>query len=204
MKRIIGALLVVMTLGSTGTAFAFNGAREGFLMGFGIGASQYTIDYGKNSGSYYYYSGPTGKESTTGVETDLKIGYGFTDQFQMFYTNKVNFGSTDDRSGDSQLTVHGLTAIGANYYFSPTSPSFFLGGGVGLAAHRIIDTDSDSNGNDEDNNSGTGFYINGGFEFAKHWNVELSVVMDSIDYGGTYDGDRSALTYMITINGLAY
>lgn len=187
MKRIIGALLVVMTLGSTGTAFAFNGAREGFLLGFGIGASQYKID---------------DTDSKSGLETDLKIGYGFTDQFQMFYTNKVHWSSSDDYYGDSHLTVHGLTGIGANYYFSPTSPSFFIGGGVGLAAHRIINTDSDNN-NDSDNNSGSGFYVNGGFEFAKHWSIELAAVKDTIDYGG-FAGDRGAWTYMITLNGLAY
>lgn len=189
MKRIVGALLVVMALGSTETAFAFNGERQGFLLGFGIGASSYKI---------------SDKDGKIGLETDLKIGYGFTNQFQVFYTNKVNFSTYDDAGyshDESGLSLHGLSAIGANYYFSPLAPSFFVGGGVGLASHGDISTDSEHDSDSSESNSGAGFYISGGYEFARHWNVELAVIRDSIDYER---GNRSAWTYMVTLNGLAY
>ena len=182
MKKIVGALLVVLALGSTETAFAFNGERQGFLMGLGIGVSSCKVE---------------NRDSRVGLETDLKIGYGFTNQFQLFYTNKVNFSSAE--GDDSGLAVHGLTGIGANYYFSPEAPSFFVGGGVGLASDYLISTDSDD---DTDSHSGTGYYLNGGFEFARHWNVELSVIRDSIDYGGSEN--KGAWTFMVTINALAY
>lgn len=180
MKKIAGALLVVMALGSTETAFAFNGERQGFLLGLGVGASSYTIE---------------NRDGKTGLETDLKIGYGYTNQFQVFYTNKVNFGSAE---GDYSLQMHGLTGIGANYYFNPLAPSFFVGGGVGLATHNFISSDSE---HDSISDSGAGVYISGGYEFARHWNVELSIVRDSIDYDR---GSRSAMTFMVTVNALAY
>jgi hypothetical protein len=182
MKRIVGALLVVLALGCTESASAFDGQRQGFLLGFGVGAGSYKIE---------------DRDSKAGLVTDLKIGYGFTDQFQLFYTNKVTWRSADDWDGDG-LILHGLTGIGANYYFRPAAPSFFVGGGLGLASHGFISTDSDV---DSESDSGFGFYLGGGFEFARHLNVEFSVLWDTIDYG--YD-DASAWTYMVTLNALAF
>lgn len=177
MKRLLGALLIVLALGSMETAAAFNGQRQGFLLGFGLGASSLKYEAGG---------------SNTSLVSDLKLGYGFSDQFLLFYTNKVNWRSA---GGDVDgLALHGMSGIGANYYFTPNAPSFFLGGGVGLASRYLIRTDSDG---DINSHSGTGFYLGGGFEFARHWNLELSVIRDTTD-------GLSAWTYMVTINALAY
>jgi hypothetical protein len=55
--------------------------------------------------------------------------------------------------------------LGARYYFSAASPSFMVGGGIGVSAYYEPFWD--------ETGGGVGFWVEGGYEFAKHFSAKL-------------------------------
>ena len=88
--------------------------RQGFRLGFGIGAANTTID------DYFYND----NLSSTGFATSFEIGYAPTNQLSINYFNNVNFGSSDDQ-------VSGITALTVNYYINNTPDTMYIVAGIG-------------------------------------------------------------------------
>lgn len=72
--RLLSLLVLAASLLLCADAHAFDGQRKGFVLGFGAGPGH--LDFGQE------------KESTWGVQTDLKIGAGLNDQTLLHYTGK--------------------------------------------------------------------------------------------------------------------
>jgi len=178
-KVLLLTTVVMMLIGISGSAFAWDGERQGFLLGLGIG-----LDATNNNPEY------GDSKTEVGLGTDFKLGYAFTNQLMLLYTNKVGWLSID-----SVIVTDGLSALGMNYYLDPKAPSFFFGGGLGVA---LRDAPFEE---DAVNSTGFGFYAETGYEFARHWNVALT-----LRYGNPKSDDwsTSAISAALTVNVLGY
>jgi hypothetical protein len=67
--------------------------------------------------------------------------------------------------------------------FSPSSPSAFVKGTVGGGI--VADVDFDSGGFDS-NDTGLGFSISGGYEFARHWSIEAGAMFARLENGNNH------------------
>lgn len=147
------SLVCVVMLGlGAGPARAFDGGRQGFLLGFGVGAGlldapNYSVGQGNS-----------------GVQTDLKIGHGISEQWQVFYTGKQYW-----RYSDGGFMTGGFPALGTAYYLKAMPPSAFVTGGAGAwlmgagaagfgAGLSVI---------------GPGMFLGVGYEMARHISLEL-------------------------------
>ena len=125
------------------------------------------------------------------VVTDFRVGWAVNDQVLLYYQNIATFGS-DMFGRDKDLLA--LSGFGTTYMFSPTSPSAFVNGAVGVAVAGDFNFDSGST----DSDSGSGFSIGGGWEFSRHLSVEGGIMF--LRETGFYD----YRVYRVTFNYLFY
>lgn len=159
------ALLLALTAASSGAIAGQN--RQGFIIGLGIGPSNLEVQ------------SDTADDSYSGTGTSFMLGGGVNDQFTIYYVSDVVFFTRDttDDFGDtnSDLWAAGLAGIGLSYYFSPDARSAYIGGAFGLSSMTdVVDSSISSY-------SGNGFSLTLGFEFARHFNVELNLIRSSMD-----------------------
>jgi len=133
-------------------ARAFDGHRRGFVLGFGAGPGH--LDFGQE------------KESTWGVQTDLKLGAGLTDQTLLHYTGKQIW-----HSDHNIAFTEAMPMLGVTHYLKPEGPSFFLSGagGAAILAAGI--------GGEVGGTVGPAGFLGGGYEFARHFQVEAGVAI---------------------------
>lgn len=172
--------LVFLTIMFTSPAQAFDKDRKGFMLNLGAGFGQGKLKL----------STPIGDDSEdgTGVSTDFKIGAGLSPQSVLYYTNRVIWWSANGVSINT-----GMSAAGYSYFFNPQAPSFFLSGSLGLGVASFENSDSES---------GFGWGIGAGYEFATNWVIEVSYlsakVYDEGDFGLT------ASNLALTLSWFAY
>jgi len=183
MKKIKIITTVCMLLSAYSNLYSFDGERNGFILGGGIGGG-----YLSNSTSYNSYSNT---DSRGVFLTNFKIGYAPGNTLEIYYISKVNWW------GQSDITFTlGLSAIAATFYLdSATETGWSISGGLGLSSLSAPFEE------DLESSDGFGLFIGGGYEFAKHWNVELDLFYSAITDSGS---DLNSFGVQITINGLAY
>lgn len=167
----LALLLLVAPL----TASAFDGDRKGFMLNLGAGFGQ-----GKLSGSSDSVDG-------TGFGTDFKIGGGTSSQLMIYYTNRVVWYSPD---GTSSTWYNSMSAAGVSYFLNPDAPSFFFSGALGIGVISI--------GDGFDSETGFGFTLGAGYEFARNFIAEITYM-----YAGL-DNDLSISNIMVSVAWLAY
>jgi len=150
--------------------------RKGFYAAFGLGYHSINNKYND-----YNYN-----EDKSGLVTSLNIGYGFTNNFLLFYSNNVSWYNIDSVD-EENLIANGLTAIGISYF---VQKNLYLTASYGLAsAVNLSDSDSATF-------SGTGYELGAGYEFAQRWNIEGIYRNSSFDTEkssyGTYDIDAES------------
>ena len=118
--------------------------RRGFIIGGGLGP-------GLTAGDL---------DTKVGVATDFKIGAMIGESVQLYYGNKMNF--TGGELVDFQGT--GVGGLGVTYQM----PSGFRVNGLVGFSSWVVYVDSDSNAE-----VGFGAGAGIGYEFAKHWVVNL-------------------------------
>lgn len=194
MFRFIGlGTVCLMLIGLAGPAVALDGTRKGFILGggLGFGSSKWTIDASQ------LFGGSEESKTKSGLSTDFKIGGGITEQFLLYWHNRVNWTSQSAVGGGDITVVFGNSGLGAAYYFTPAAPAGYLMGQVGfmsIAAPFESNTSSDS---------GAGFLVGGGYEFSPHWSVEGFFGYGSPDTGiGSVD--QSVRSFGVSFNGLWY
>ena len=166
---------------SVNVAAAWDGERQGFLLGIGLG-------YGSAKESYPVLSG-----DVTGLATDFKIGYAFSNQEALIYATKSVWGKFNSGAiSTSDTYIDQLASISFISWFSERTPSLYVTGGVGKIASKNLDAS-------EVEVSGIGIHLGIGFEFVRHWSIELNYVPPApVDFDGTIK------MYLLTVNVLAY
>ncbi|NOY88476.1 MAG: hypothetical protein GXO93_03675 [FCB group bacterium] len=149
-KFILVAIIVYLIFAIVIQTEAFDGKRDGFVLGFGLGAGK------------VYFS----KENHTGLSTDFKIGAGVSKHVVLFWANQFIW--------YSGLTYYRLNGIGGAYYFKPSSPSLYFTGAIGLATLGTIDPVKFRS--DGISKFGMGFGV--GYEFSKNYSFEANYLTE--------------------------
>lgn len=150
---------------------AFDDNREGFIVGLGAGFQTINIDFN-------YSGSEVRSDSEGGFATSFKIGWGITNQFSLYYVRNASWYSAayDDGFSISDITYTiGIDGVGATYYLSPSSPSGYLLGAIGIgdiSAPFESDIGSDT---------GSAIMFGGGYEASEHIHLEATFLTTNID-----------------------
>ena len=174
MKKIIISSILASVL-TVSTASAFDDQREGFLASIGAGLNLTNTSIYNNS------------ETSFGLSTAFKIGYGFNNQFLLYYTNDVSWYGLD--VSDDWYTT-GASSIGASYYIEENSPYYVLGSiGIGGLSNFTAGDGSDT---------GMAFALGGGYEYSPH------VLLEGTWQHVSAEDDVSSNVFKFTINYMWY
>jgi hypothetical protein len=130
------------------------------------------------------------------------IGGGITEQFVLYYENRVAWFSTDVftlRGEQSLTTVFSVGLLGASYYTKAEAPSLYALGSIGTSTWMTpFESGTDSF-------YGLGVSAGFGYEFRAHWGVEATVnwgnpKKDSAGVERSYSG----LSVLVTVGAMAY
>lgn len=177
--------MTLLVFGCSWNAYALDGERKGFIIGIGAGLHRVSMDY---EGPY------ADPDEEFGLATSLKIGGGITNQFALYYVRNASWYKLEGYD-DSFTAVTGISGIGATYYFSPTAPSGYILGAIGVGD---IDAPFED---DIDGETGSAIMIGGGYEFSPHVHIEGTFISTDIDVGPT---DLTTRAFQVTINYLWY
>jgi len=210
-RGLVTFILVAIIAISAGSASALDGTRKGFILSFGIGPGVTSWEQ-EISGTFFGIdvSAKSDKESSFGVTTDFKIGGGITEQFLLYYENRVAWFSVDyvytDADGDILATetitfAHAIGGVGVSYYLKTEAPSLYFLGSIGLSTWSAPFESTWG-----DTWAGVGLSAGVGYEFAKHWSAEGTFnfgkpgteLFPGIDY------TVNAVSFLFTVGGTLY
>ncbi len=199
MKKKVLLLLVFACILSS--LIAIDGNRKGVLLGFGAGVSQ---TYFKAETEYLGNTEVSGDLIKAGYATEFKIGYGLTNQFELYYSNQATWFSINNDDGNKVTIADGISVIAASYFISPKlndgtwHPSAFISAGYGLSSwSRPAESDYVM--------KGKGVFVGVGYEFIKHYRFSLNYFANDPsttedDYTLTY----KSRAVMLTISGMYF
>lgn len=122
-------------------------------------------------------SGLEDKVNENGIATSFNIGYGFSDDFMLYYSNNVNWYNKDE-SGEPITYVNVISGIGITYCLDS---EVYLNFVYGIATdYPYVDSWYSLDG--------TGYEIGVGYDIAKHVSVELDYShsdYNKVTLGGT-------------------
>lgn len=180
MKKKIILLLMALTT----SIFAFDGNRKGFVLGFGAG-------YQNSNENLTYDFWPTVDVNTNGLYTHFKIGYGFNENFILYYSRPAHWSTYEDYIS-KEFKLNGLTGIGGAYYFNGNGASPYVFGAIGIADSFI---------NPWAYEDGDAYQIGVGYEFSNQTSVEVAYYSATFNGRDIY-GDVNSLSF--SINYLFY
>ena len=158
-------------------AQAWDGERQGLLLGIGVGAGAYSY-----SGIQYDLISPEEKsESGSALAISPKIGYAFNNNWALLYSrHPFLFSASDDTGKDHDMTSC-IESLEVLYFLDERAPSLYLGLGAGVG---YFFDDSVSNYS-SDALKGIGLVGTVGYEAFKHVTAELSLHLKSPQSGAT-------------------
>jgi hypothetical protein len=186
MKRsaVFGAVLVLLV--ATG-ARAFDGQRKGFVLGGGVGFAPLAS---WQADIPVFNATVPADEQKSGFGVQFIIGGAFDERNMLVYEGQV-VGYNSDIAGWS--VVQGFNGAAWYHYYGSTGRSFFTTVGLGLYYFKV----EDFAGNDP----GGALLLGIGFEFAKHWQLGLSLAVGRTTWGGV-DIDHAHINLLIS--GIAF
>lgn len=167
MKKVL-AMSLLTSMAAFSSLEAFDDNREGFVISLGAGVSSIKTEI--DMGNYY----GSADETSFGLATSFKIGYGFTKQFLLYYVNDVSWYGYDNDPNDDIYTS-GITGIGASYYIEENSP-FYVTAAIGIGSF--------TNFSESEGETGSAFVIGGGYEVIPHFHLEATYLSTSIEENG--------------------
>jgi len=187
-------LLTACVLVAPSFAAAFDNERSGFMLGIGAGLHTIGLDFN--------YNGVTiASDSESGIATSFRIGWGFTDQFSLYYVRNASWYRAPYFDGislyDTTFAV-GIMGVGGTYYFSPSAPSAYFLGALGLGD---ISAPFDS---DIDSDTGIAYMLGVGYEFVTHVPVELLFLSTDIESSDLSGFNMQTSSVLLTVNYLWY
>jgi hypothetical protein len=194
-SHILTAVLLFAILFCT-NLFGFDGERKGFVLnlGGGLGIASYEQEL---SDAFYVIT--FDRENSIAFWTNFKIGYAPNDQFMILYSNVVPWFKMVNIYGDDVTIISGVMGPKVLYFINPYQPSFFFGGGLGLAYWDAPFED------DLDRRTSFGLVLEAGYEFSRSVNVSFHIL-----YGNpskTESGitaETNFLNFGATINWMGY
>ena len=199
MKVLIFIVAFCLCFGLTTVAVSFDGKREGFIIGGGLGPA-----FTSWTGTYESPGSPMTSETWNefSIHTDFRIGGGFKgEQFMLYYWNKFNWFIKENVNGDKIIYTSGITGPGCNIYFQPKAPTFYLLGGLGM---HVWGTPFEP---ESETFLGIGLMGGLGYEFSKHWSIEATATWGAHGHGDPETGEDvglSAYSIAITVIGTVY
>ncbi len=194
MKNILKTVTFAAILFTATPALAFDGNRQGFILGLGAGVHSTGIDF--------IYDGYNDlSQSKSGLATSAKIGGGITNQFALYYVRNASWYNAPYFDGftttDITVTI-GLSGLGASYFLAPTAPSAYF-----LAALGIGDISAPFESNIK-SDTGSAFMVGAGYEFSKHLMAEATILTTNIVSADDNLLNIKSLSLQVTINYLFY
>ena len=168
--KLVVVALLLSTLASK--VVAFDDKREGFFMGLGLGA--HNTSY-KVEESY---------ESKSGFSSSQKLGYGFNEHISVFLSRDDAWYSNSDEF------VYCLVGVGARYHFSSRSNSMYITGSLGKSFLTNVTENTQV--------QGSGGVVGVGYEFYKHFNMELDVITSSLKAADKSEVDPVSFRWMFS------
>jgi hypothetical protein len=226
-RKSLGILAAVLLL-APATADAFDGNREGFLLGFGVGVGAASLTQDLK------LDGPpdrtSSRKTSFAISTNLKVGWGLTDRLLVYYLAEVAWFQNDDVFiYDNPLTdfkeifwvfegfdapskqiwiATGLLGLGATYYLGDDSPFYVMAaGGLSTWTAPFEDDDWLAPFNDSAQTwFGYSALAGFGWEFMKHWTVEGTAMWGNPAETGEFglEVTSNTATLMIMVSGFAY
>ena len=205
-KSVFLILIVLVTLFLIVNAHAFDGKRKGFFLGGGLGPGftslKETIEY---SGWFEGEPSKSNTENKFGLVTNFKIGYAPSDIVEIQYTSKISWFASKiywwGMESEDVTMASGLSALGVTYYFKPEAPSYFITGGFGFSTLSLpFESHSETK-------VGGGLFAGAGYEFTRHFNVELDLSWGKVSSFLNLFGiepTTTAFSVSLTVNALAY
>ncbi len=190
------SVALVLILCVTTVAQAFDGERQGFILGAGVGAglTSYT-----QTVSYGSLSETSNRENAFGIMSDFKIGYAPSNVMEIYWMSKVSWFGMENALGGDVTIANGIGGLGVTYFFQPTAPSAFVSGGIGFSSWTAPFEEG------ADAWYGVGASAGAGYEFAPHWYVEGNVCWgnpSTEEYG--VDFSTNSLSAKLTLNVIGY
>lgn len=187
-------MLVFVGVVVSNAVAAFDGNRQGFILGLGAGLHSIDIDF-KLGGSTVQ------SDSESGIATSIKIGGGITNQFALYYVRNASWYSAPASNGftvsDVIFTV-GISGVGATYYFSPSAPSGYILGAIGLGD---ISAPFESNLSTD---TGGAYMLGGGYEASTGLHFEVTYLVTDLDSSDLSSLKLETSSIQLTVNYLWY
>lgn len=157
--------------------------RKGFIIGFGAGAGMHKTPSFSVFDRFGRVISAGGGEYKLAIVTDFTIGYAPGDQLLLYYSNKAAF-TTDDR-----VDAVGVSGFGVTYMFRRTAPTSFVNGTIGAGAARTFVGSSSAE-------SGAGYAIGGGYEFARHFSLTGDAIFVRLGNGQNHTVYKASFNYL--------
>ncbi len=180
MKKIVSTSMLAVMIATTSLQ-AFDEQKEGFIVSVGAGISSIKSEIEEGSLS--------ADETSFGLATSFKIGYGITNQFSLYYLNDVSWYKYD--ASDDTYTSS-ITGVGASYYIEEFSP-YYVMAAVGIGSFV--------NFSESDGDMGSAFVIGGGYEVSPHIQLEATYLRTNIDDDGV---EFNSGAFRLTANYMWY
>ncbi len=142
---------------------AQNNEHKGFILGFGVGPSLNSFDLGGNE---------------LALNTNFKIGYSPTNQLAFYWNSQVAWFSQSVLSTDKVLTIDSVGGLAGTYYLEEQSPSLYVNALLGFANWQSFEAGTEPN-------TGLGWGIGGGYEFARHWSADANLTFGKPKIGAS-------------------
>jgi len=168
---LIGGLLV----GLCAPARAFDGKLKGLLLGIGLGPNCHRIhESGPDANYIVIVGGPTGDsivvsrgrynatKSGAGATIQLQLGYGFSEHFQVYYSELEDLEYVSTYNSKVVQTLTALSSLALDYRPGSAAAPWFLSGGIGQSSHLY-------NGEGH----GFGFFAGGGRDLGRQSQIRL-------------------------------
>ncbi len=190
-------LLVVCSSSLPISAAAFDGQRQGFVLGGGLGAGLVSFSQEASGGGLTL---ETERQEEPALATEFVIGGGLNETTLLTYSARVSWFSIVNLFDDDVTVTHALGIVALTQYARPTAPSFYYTVGVGFSTWDLPFEEEAG-----DPWVGLGLRAGVGYEFRSHFSVEASVGWgEPSTEEGAVDVSANVISVNVVLVGLAY
>ena len=189
MKRKL--LITVVLILTVVECFAWDGQRQGFILGVGVGPGYTTykqrLEYGGESQT-------SDNENALSLNTPIRIGYAPNEKLMILFQANVAWFGMDNAAGNHVTILSEIDALTISYFINEEPPyKTFLTGGIGFSSWSAPLEDS----SDDSNISGFGLMGGIGYEFNPHLDFTFGFCWSNPSYD---ELGLELTTYPITLS----